>query len=213
MDIGNRKKLRHENKEFYENEVIGERNKNDLNSTYTMADAVFSAAFLNECLRNCDIVGMACFSPVVNTRGAIFTYEDGIVLRPQYFVFDLYANLLKENVLDIWSEDIPVTKGMLNVNGNMVERTVDTVDVVVTYGDGIYAAAVVNKDPAKEQMVDFSLMGDNKKEMRIHTLNGPTPDSYNDVGKTDVGVTISEWIPFTGRVTFPAHSVNVVEIR
>ena len=31
--------------------------------------------------RNCDIVEMACFAPVVNTRGCIFTHKDGFVLR------------------------------------------------------------------------------------------------------------------------------------
>ena len=38
-----------------------------------MADAVFTACFLNELNRNCDIVGMANFAPVVNTRGCIYT--------------------------------------------------------------------------------------------------------------------------------------------
>ena len=48
------------------------RDKNDDNSTYTMADAVFSACFLNAMNRNCDIVGMANFAPVLNTRGCIY---------------------------------------------------------------------------------------------------------------------------------------------
>ena len=66
--------------------------KNDINSNYNMADAVFTACFLNSCLRHCDVVGMANFSPVVNTVGAIFTHADGIVLRPSYHVFDLFTN-------------------------------------------------------------------------------------------------------------------------
>lgn len=200
---------RNEDKEFYENEVIGARDKNDINSTYTMADAVFTGSFLNICLRNCDIVGMACFSPVVNTRGAIFTYKEGIVLRPQYFVFELYSNLLKENVMDTWCEDVPVISG--EINGE--QRTVDMVDVVVTYDANAYAIAVVNKDPENEQSVEFSLVEEALAEMRIHTVNGPSKDSYNDIGKTEVGITSSEWIPYTGKVTVPAHSVNVVEIR
>lgn len=67
------------------------RDDNDRYSAYTMADAVSSACFLNMMLRNADIVGMANFAPVVNTRGAIYTNPDGIVLRPTYHVFDLYA--------------------------------------------------------------------------------------------------------------------------
>jgi alpha-N-arabinofuranosidase len=70
-------------------EYITPRDLNDENRRYTMADAVFTACFLNMCNRNCDIIGMANFAPVVNTRGCIFTYRDGIVLRPTWHVFDL----------------------------------------------------------------------------------------------------------------------------
>ena len=42
------------------------RRKNDIASLYNMSDAVFTACFLNACLKHCDIVKMACFSPVVN---------------------------------------------------------------------------------------------------------------------------------------------------
>ncbi len=209
MDIWYRDVKRKEDEEFYEKEVIGARALNDVNSTYTMADAVFSAAFLNACLKNCDLVKMACFSPIVNTRGAIYTYEDGIVLRPQYFVFDLYSNLLKDTVLNIWSEDIPVIKGF---DGH-IEKTVDTVDVVVTYGDGQYAIAAINKDPENEQSFDVSVIEDEVSEYRIHTVNGPSTDSYNDIDKTEVGITVSEWMPFTGKITLAPHSVNVVELR
>ena len=40
---------------------------NDLNSEYTMADALFSASFLNACLRNSEDVTMANIAPLVNT--------------------------------------------------------------------------------------------------------------------------------------------------
>ncbi|MBR5423990.1 MAG: alpha-N-arabinofuranosidase [Clostridia bacterium] len=129
MDTGERSKLRNEDEAFYRNSVFTERDKNDINSVYTMADAVFSASFLNTCLRNCDLVRMACFSPVVNTRGAIFTHENGVVLRPQYFVFELYANLLKETVLDVWKEDVPTRSGCIRDD----VKTVDTADIVITY--------------------------------------------------------------------------------
>jgi alpha-L-arabinofuranosidase len=60
------------------------RNKNDINSTYTMADALFSACFLNSCLRNARDVEIACFSPVVNARGAIYVHPKGIVKRTTF---------------------------------------------------------------------------------------------------------------------------------
>ena len=198
-----------DSKEFYRESIIGARDKNDLNETYTMADAVFSAAFLNVCLRNCDIVKMACFSPVVNTRGAIFTYEDGIVLRPSYFVFELYANLLKDTVLKIWSEDVPVLTG----EDEGKTKTVDAIDAVVTYGDGMYAVAACNKDPENAYTLSLNMLGDTVSQMRIHTVNGSSKDSYNDIGHTEVGIRTSEWIPYADEITLEPHSVNVIEIK
>ena len=209
MEIYNRSVQRHEDREFYEQHILAPRNCNDINTTYTMADAVFSGAFLNTCMRNCDIVGMACFSPIVNARGAIFTYEDGIVLRPQYFVFELYANLLKDKVLKQWSENVPTITGVDKGR----EYTVDTVDIAVTYGDGSYAVAAVNKDPENEQTVDLMILEDSVTEMRLHTVNGPSTDSFNDIGRTEVGITVSEWMPFDGSICLAPHSVNVVELR
>ena len=209
METWDREKLRKEDATFYRENVIGERDKNDLNSLYTMADAVFSASFLNTCLRNCDLVRMACFSPVVNTRGAIFTHKDGIVLRPQYFVFALYANLLKDNVLELWREDVPTIRGSAGDD----PKTVDAVDISVTYDENGYAVAAVNKDPTNCQEVSLRFLEDAPREMRTHTLNGPSPDAYNDIGRTQVGVTVSGWKPFAGTVLLPPHSVSVIELK
>ena len=195
-------------KGFYDH-VIAERSKNDINATYTMADAVFTACFLNTCLRNCDIVQMACLSPVVNGRGAIFTHEDGIVLRPQYFTFQLYANLMKDTVLDTWKEDVPTFHGTWDNK----EEDIDLVDVAVTYGDGEYAIGAINKDADNSQTFDLTLLGGQLTEMRIHTVNGPSAESYNDIDKPEVGITVSEWMSFAGSVTLQPHSVNVIELR
>ncbi len=208
MDLWYREGKRYEDEEFYRSEVIGPRDLNDVNSTYTMADAVFSAAFLNACLRNCDLVKMACFSPVVNTRGAIYTHKEGIVLRPQYFVFELYANLLKENVLDIWTKDTPTLSGKLGHRS----VAVDALDVIVTEENGEYAVAAINKDANMEHVLDLCPIGADFTEVTVHTLNGPSPDSYNDVDKTDVKIT-SVTLPYTGKVTLAPHSVNVIELK
>ena len=209
MDIWNRAPKRNEDAAFYRNEVLAPRDLADNNSIYTMADAVFSASFLNTALRNCDLVGMTCFSPAVNTRGAIFTYDGGIVLRPQYYVFEMYANLLKDTVLDIWSEDVPRITG----TGKNGERTVDAVDAVVTYGDGIFAVAAVNKARTEEHTLDLRAIDAESREMRLHVLNGPSADSYNDVGRTEVTVSSGAWEAFPGSVTLPPHSVTVIELK
>lgn len=81
-------------------EMIGARDLNDINSTYTMADAVFSAVFLNSCIRNGDVVGMANLAPTVNVRGPLYVHADGLVKRTTFHVMSMYANLLGPRVLD-----------------------------------------------------------------------------------------------------------------
>ncbi len=205
IDTWNREKYRHEDKKAYDELVLGERDKNDINSTYTMADAVFSACFLNTCIRNCDIVKMACFSPVVNTRGAIFTHEDGIVLRPQYFVFELYANYMKQKALNVWTEGAP----LMDAGGN----SINAVDAAVTMDEEGYAIAAVNKDPNTAVKLDLSFMGGVPETVRVRTVNGVSENSYNDIGVTDVGIKDSGERPFTGSVELEPHSVNVIELK
>ena len=117
----------------------------------------------------------------------------------------LYTNLLKDTVLDIWAEDVPQLSG----DG----KRVDAVDAVVTYGDGKYAVAAINKDRNEANVLELSNLEGSFSRMRIHTVNGPDADSYNDIGRTEVGVTVSEWMDFTGSVTLAPHSVNVIEIE
>ena len=68
-----------------------------------MADAVFSAGFLNTCLRHADSVRMANMAPVVNTRGPLYVHPGGLVKRTTYHVLQMYANLLAEHVADAWT--------------------------------------------------------------------------------------------------------------
>jgi alpha-N-arabinofuranosidase len=59
--------------------AIAARDRNDENSTYTMADALFSASFLSSCLRAGDMVRMANIAPSVNARGPLFVHPGGVV--------------------------------------------------------------------------------------------------------------------------------------
>ena len=207
MDVANQSA----DKSFY----LGERDVNDRNCLYTMADGVFTACFLNMCLRNCDIVGMANFAPVVNTRGCIFTYQDGIVLRPTYHVFYLYTNYLGDKVLDSWNEEVPCTL-FPAADGSTVET--DLVDVVVTaFSDakGI-ALGAVNKDPEKEQelvldLADGAAEGD---EVVVRYICGASKDSYNDIDHDEVQIqTYTAGTYKAGMtLTLPAHSVSVIQV-
>ena len=79
-------------------DLIRARDKSDIASQYTMADALFTASFLNACLRHADDVGMANIAPIVNTRGPLFVHAQGVVKRTTFHVMAMYSNLLGKHV-------------------------------------------------------------------------------------------------------------------
>ena len=192
-------------------EYLYPRDKNDDNTLYTMADAVFSACFLNMCNRFCDIVGMASFAPIVNTRGCIYTHKDGIVLRSTYHVFDLYVNYLGDTVLDSWNEEMPV-KALKSRKGDPVD--VELLDVVVTsFSDRKgYAVAAVNKDGccARKLTLDMEAEGD----VSIHYISGDSTEAYNDIGHEGVQILHEKLGAFSRgmEVELKPHSVNIIQI-
>lgn len=196
-------------------EYVAPRDKNDINSDYTITDAVFTVCFLNTLNRNCDIVGMANFAPIINTRGCIFTHEGGIILRSTYHVFDLYVNYLGEEILDLWAQD-EETMRVTGKAGN--EEKVSVLDVLCTRreADGLLAVAAVNKHASEVRTLSLAAEGPFAgKEYRIITVNGESADSYNDIGVEQVTLQEGEWQPLNGllEVEIQAHSVNVIQIR
>ena len=195
-------------------EYLYPRNDNDVNSQYTMADAVFTACFLNMCIRNSDTVGMANFSPVVNTRGMIYAGPEGIALRSTYHVFDAYVNGMESVLIDSWKTG---ETDRFQVEGSQGTVTVDTLDTAATASeDGSrIAIAAVNKHP--DEFREFSvILSSQPREYRLMTVNGPSKDSFNDLTHTDVKIKEGEWKPASGReltVSLEPHSVNILQIR
>ena len=190
------------------------RDDNDINSIYTMADAVFSACFLNECLRNADIVGMANFAPVVNTRGAIFTYDGGIVKRSTYYVFEMYVKYMGDTVIDSYATGCEKYR----IDSEGARGEVDCIDTVATLNsaNGSVAISLINKHADEEKEIKV-FVGEHRNA-RVVTLSGRDKDDYNDVGREYV-------VPFDNssaitadadgelRLTVPAHSVNVLMLE
>ncbi|MCM1121016.1 MAG: alpha-N-arabinofuranosidase [Eubacterium sp.] len=194
-------------------DYITPRDKNDDNSTYTMADAVFAACFLNAMNRNCDIVGMANFAPILNTRGCIYSYDKGIVLRSTYHVFDLYVNYLGDTVLDLWAQDgIPT----MNVNSKSSEQvSVEELDLLATKWsdrEGI-ALAAVNKHASESRNIVLEYESDNAK-VTLYRITGTSTDSYNDRDRDEVRIEERSLGAFTQgmKVELPPHSVSVIQI-
>ena len=184
------------------------RRKNDIASTYTMADALFSACFLNACLRHADVVDIACFSPIVNTRGAIFVHEEGIVKRTTYHVLWMYANLLAGNVVptEIQTDSL-----------SYENRQTGLLDVVLTRSDDgrrlVYAVVNKSADADAELMLDFSMKeGRQPSRVKATVLSGTSPDDYNDKGRSSVIPREQTLKVKDGKVRIPAHSLTFVEL-
>ncbi len=193
-------------------DYVEPRGKNDDNSQYTMADAVFTACFLNAMNRHCDIVGMANFAPVLNTRGCIFTHTGGIVLRSTYHVFDLYVNFMGDTVLDSWAEDMPALETM-HKDGHAME--IDTLDVLATkWADQLgIALALVNKDSEQVHTVTVCLP-DACGDVVLYSVCGSSKDAYNDIDRNEVFIDRKAIGPYQEGMQIPLapHSVNVVHI-
>jgi alpha-N-arabinofuranosidase len=187
------------------------RDKNDLNSSYTMADAVFTACFLNECLRHCRTVGMANFAPLVNARGLIFTHSAGIVLRSTYHVFRLFTEHMGDVVLDTWlrqSADFPV-------GGTGGEKRVPALDAAATAGGEAVRITVVNRHP--EKPVGLTIAGPDMHRFTnatMHVLEAPSKDSFNDVDTPDTVAPARDSCSLKGgdrmRLDIAPHSVSVI---
>ena len=158
--------------------------------------------------RLADIVDIACFSPIVNTRGAIFVDKDGIVKRTTYYVLWMYTNLLEENVLPVECEFSKLSKG---------DRQTGVFDVVLTADkDGKHRVyAVVNKSPDEdiELTLDLTLQGKNMPDqVKATVLSGNSPDDYNDRGRENVIPQERILKVHDGKVSIPAHSLTFVEV-
>jgi len=186
-------------------EAIAARDRNDLNTTYTMADAVFSAGFLNACLRHTDTVRMANMAPVVNTRGPLFVFPTGIVKRPTFHVFSMYANLLETNVVDTW-----VSSDTFTHTG----KSVPVLDAVATCDEAMqkWSLVLLNRHPdtqlsCKVVVGGNALVGRHK----VTVLDGDSPDAYNDIECPDrVAPLETEVICNNGEVDLSPHSVTVI---
>ncbi|MCM1311443.1 MAG: hypothetical protein NC206_00230 [Bacteroides sp.] len=189
---------------------IEARDKNDINSTYTMADALFSACFLNSCLRNASDVEIACFSPIVNTRGAIFVHPDDIVKRTTFHTFSMYTNMLEEWI-------VPIETKVAQLAGN--NQSTPVIDGILTSNteETRFVYAIVNKDPQNSRNIrlDFKGMPIIKgKKIKGVVLKRESTDDYNDIGhENKVVPEATSYALNNGIVTLPPHSLNILFIE
>ena len=188
-------------------ELIKARDKNAIASQYTMADALFSASFLNACLRHADDVGMANIAPLVNTRGPLYVHPRGVVKRTTFHVLSMYANLLGNLVVDCSLE-----AGLL-VQGN---RSIPMVDAIVTVDDkhNVFSIALVNRHPSQKTECEIQLKGillDGTFDATV--IAGDSPDAYNSIENPQRVVPESKHLTFKNNIVkLPSHSLTIVKI-
>ena len=189
---------------------IKARDKNDINSTYTMADALFSACFLNSCIRNAEDVKIACFAPVVNARGTIFVYPEGIVKRTTFHVLSMYANMLEKYVIPITLSSESLTYG---------NKSTPALDVILSCNERKtrFVFAIVNKNPDK--VIEFN-PGFDQLNIKIPgqlvatVLSGKDPNDYNDIGSENTVIPKQDVLKMSnGNISIPAHSLVILPIE
>ncbi|MCA9260990.1 MAG: hypothetical protein KDA61_17365 [Planctomycetales bacterium] len=187
--------------------LVAARNDNSIHSQYTMADALFSACFLNACLRHAEDVAMANIAPLVNTRGPLYVHPRGIVRRTHFHTLCLYANELESHVVDL-----SIAGGRLR-NG---AQSVPIVDAVATAAPdkSKLSLILVNRHPAAAlpctvRWGDELLDGD----FPASRLAGDAPDAFNDVEHPERVKPERTTLRFTsGVVELPPHSLNIVHV-
>jgi alpha-N-arabinofuranosidase len=187
-------------------DMIRERDENDLNETYTMADAVFSASFLNGCLRHADYVHMACMAPVVNARGPLFVHPQGIVKRTTFHVLKMYSDLLQPNVVGGH-----IVSDALRID----QASVPALDALATCSDDRkqIAIAFINRHPelAARWKLDIG-QGKKVERMKATILSGDSTDAYNDAAHPDrVAPEMHELTIENAFLELPPHSIAIVQ--
>jgi len=188
-------------------EFIAKRKVNAVPEQYAMADALFTASFLNACLRHCEDVGMANIAPIVNTRGPLYVHPEGVVKRTTFHALAMYANELECRV-----GDLKIESGILTRGGQFVP-VLDAVATVDRQGKR-WAVALVNRHPTESvpcvvKMKDIPVNG----TCDAIVLAGDSPDAYNSVEHPDRVVPERRQLTFKkGVVSLPPHSLTIVKV-
>ena len=123
-------------------ELVKARDKSLEPSIYTLSDALFSASFLNSCIRNSDYVTMANIAPLVNQTGPLYVHPEGIVRRTHFHTMSMYVNELQEYVSDTEISGSKLTDGKDSVS------VIDAIATVDEEGEN-WAISLVNRHPSR----------------------------------------------------------------
>lgn len=187
--------------------LIEARDKSLEPSIYNLSDALFSASFLNSCLRNSDYVTMANIAPLVNQTGPLFVHPSGIVKRTHFHTLEMYVNNLQKYIVN--SETI----GDILSDGKDSVSVVDAIATVDKKGER-WAVSLVNRHPS-DNIECQVIMGDMvlNGTYNAKILTGESTDSYNDIDNPNRVAPKEIELKFRdGYVQLPPHSLTIVDI-
>jgi alpha-N-arabinofuranosidase len=188
-------------------ELVDRRRQNDTASDYTMADALFTASFLNACLRHAEHVTMANIAPLVNTRGPLFVHPEGIVKRTHFHVMAMYARLLQERV-----EESHITAAALTDDPHSV-GVIDAIATIDASGKR-HAFALINRHPQSPVACTLhigNLMLDGLHPATI--LHADSADAFNDIAHPERVAPRQAELRFQNNTTtLPPHSLTIVRL-
>jgi len=211
----------------------------DDNQFYTLENALVTASVLNTLIRNCNIVDMANYSVFTNINGAIQTHRNGVVLRPQYYVFKLFAQYMggvlldSEVISDTFETDMPVDRRVMKDYYNEaavekggrlrtglerhVHRKLPYLDSVTTINEDRkeISISLINKKPDGDLECVIELSDEIAiKEAHLHSIWSADIHDSNTETSEKVAIESSTLKAVNGKwtVRLPRHSVHVLNI-
>ena len=188
--------------------LIKARDKSLDPSIYNLSDALFSASFLNSCLRNSEYISMANIAPLVNQTGPLYVHPEGIVRRTHFHTMSMYVNKLEEYVSNTKTTGSKLTYGKDSVS------VIDAIATVDKKGEN-WAISLVNRHPSENLECKIS-MGDKLLNgiYKATILTGETTDSYNDIENPNRVEPKDLELKFkNGVVNLPPHSLTIFHIK
>ncbi len=205
-------------------------------ATYTLHNAIIAALTLNRLLRNSDTVGMANYSTFVNINGAVSVHGDQVLCRAQYPVFELLANNLGDEVLDVKlacpTLTVPVSRsdalGRPPLGTHLIDHAaaprkmadIPVLDCLATRShDGTLYLCVVNKSPDEDVDTEISLsdLDLTSRSVAMQTIWHEDLTAANTL-ENPGNVAIKDAVPpavIPGglKACFRKHSVNLITLR
>lgn len=210
------------------------------NSFYTLENGIVTASILNTLIRNCNSVDMANYSVFVNINGAIQTSKQGVVLRPQYYVFKLYTHHMGEVLVDSevisdrfevnmpkdrrvfrdYYNEAAVEKGgrLRSDVESLVKRDIQYLDSVSTIDEKNkhISISLINKSLEDDINCTIEISNDIRiKNAQMHSIWSAGINDYNSEEIENIGIESAELATINKEINIniPRHSINVLKLE